>query len=144
LEAGTAGWLYAAHLAVATLAVLAILCVESTWPWKLVAIGALALVCIFSTRHSKHLDSICILRLYGNGAITLYAHDGQCFPALLETGGWMTQWVTIVPACRIDRWKSQRIVVCASRNSAADYRQLLKRMRLGAGNSLVDGILRPP
>ncbi len=140
LEAGVDSWFKTLYFFVASLAVLAILTANTAWPVKLTALGALFLFFCFFSRQMHQQRSIRQLRLYSNGTVTLISRTRQEFPGILESGNWTTRWVSIVPVGRFDCWETHRLVVCVSRNNASDYRQLIKRLRLG---HVRDGILGP-
>ena len=138
LEAGVDSWLKLLYVFVTLLAILAILTVNTAWAIKLAALGALFLFFCFSSWQMYHQKSIRQLRIYGNGAVTLISRTRQEFPGILARNNWTTRWVSIVPVGRFDRWGTQRLIVCAGRNNASDYRQLLIRLRLAG---IRDGIL---
>jgi hypothetical protein len=131
LQAGVDSWFKILYFLVALLAALAILTANTTWSIKLTALGALFLFFCFSSWQMYHQKSIRQLRIYSNGSVTLISRTSQEFPGILESDNWTTRWVSIVPVGRFDRWRTQRLLVCASRNNASDYRQLIKRLRLG-------------
>ena len=141
LEAGIDTRFKAFYFIVAVLAVLAILTANTGWFIKLAVLGALFLFCCFFNWQMQQQKSIRQLRIYSNCTVTLVGRKGQEYPGILESNNWTTRWVSIVPVGRFDRWGIQRILVCAGRNNASDYRQLIKRLRLDAGNHPRDGIL---
>lgn len=143
LETGVGTWFRILYFFVALLAVLAILTANTGWFIKLTALGALFLFCCFSNWQIRQQKSICKLRIYSNCTVTLIGRTGQEFPGILESDNWTTRWISVVPVGRFDRWGTQRLLVCASRNHTSDYRQLIKKLRLGAGNPPRDGILGP-
>jgi hypothetical protein len=141
LKAGVDSRFITLYFLVALLALLAILTANTTWFIRLTALGALFLYFCFFGWQLYHQKFICQLRIYSNGTVTLTSRTGEEFPGILESNNWTTRWASIVPVGRFDRWRTQRLLVCASRNNASVYRQLLKRLRLGAGNHSRDGIL---
>jgi hypothetical protein len=143
LEAGVDTWFKLLYYFAALLAVLAILTANTGWFIKLTALGALFLFCCFSNWQIHQQKSIRQLRIYSDCTVTLIGRAGQEFPGILESGNWTTRWISVVPVGRFDRWGTPRLLVCASRNHASDYRQLIKKLRLGAGNPPRDGILGP-
>jgi hypothetical protein len=132
LQAGIDSWFKILYFCVALLATLAILTANTAWPIKLTALGALFLFLCISGWQMHHQKIIRQLRIHSNGTVTLTSSSGQEFPGILESNNWTTRWVSIVPVGRFDRWGTQRLLVCASRNSTFDYRQLIKRLRLDA------------
>ena len=134
LNAGVDSWFKTLYSLVALLAVLAILTVHTPWSIKLTALGALFIFCCFSTWQIHRQKTISQLRIYSSGAVTLISRTRQEFPGILESDSWTTRWVSIVPVGRFDRWGTQRLLVCAGANNASDYRQLIKWLRLDAGN----------
>ena len=143
LETGSDSWLKKLYFFIVLLAVLAILTAATTWLIKFATLGALILFLYFSSWQVHHQTAIRQLRIYNNGTVTLTSGSGQEFLGILESDSWTTKWVSIVPVGRFDRWRVQRCLVCSSRNNASDYRQLMKKLRLGAGNPAGDGILGP-
>ena len=143
LETGVDSWLKILYFFVAMLAVVAILAANASWSVKITALGALFLFFCFSGWQMHHQKSIRQLLIYSNGTVTLISRTRQEFPGILESANWTTRWVSIVPVGRFDRWWTQRLLVCASRNNASDYRQLIKWLRLGVGNHARDGLLGP-
>ena len=143
LEAGVDSWFKTAYFVVALLAVLAILTADTAWSIKLTALGALLLFFCFFSWQMYHHKAIRQLRIYSNGTVTLISRTRQEFPGILENNNWTTRWISIVPVGRFDRWRTQRLLVCASRNNASVYRQLLKRLRLDSVNHPRGGILGP-
>jgi hypothetical protein len=141
LEAGVDSWFKTLYFVVALLTVLAILTAHTAWSIKLAALGALFLFFCFFSWQMHHHKAIRRLRIYSNGTVTLISRTSQEFPGVLESNNWTTRWISIVPVGRFDRWRTQCLLVCASRNNASVYRQMLKRLRLGAGNHPRDGIL---
>ena len=141
LEAGVDSWFKTAYFVVALLAVLAILTANTAWSIKFTALGALFLFFCFFSWQMYHHKVIRQLRIYSNGAVTLISRTGQEIPGILENNNWTTRSISIVPVGRFDRWRTQRLLVFASRNNASVYRQLLKRLRLGSVNHPRDGIL---
>ncbi len=141
LEAGVDSWFKILYFGLASLAVLALLIAHAAWSVKLIILSVLLLFFWFVSRQMVHQKSICRLRIYSNATVTLISRSGQEFPGILESDNWSTRWVSVVRVGRFDRWRTQRLLVCASLNNASDYRQLSKRLRLGAGNQPGDGIL---
>lgn len=141
LEAGVDSRFKVLWLLVAVLSVLAIFIANTSWPIKLMTLGALALFCCFSGWQMHHRNGIRRLRIYRNGTVTLISRSGLEFPGILESDSWTSRWISVVPVGRFDHWRTQRLLVCASRNHATDYRQLLKSLRLGAAKHAGDGIL---
>jgi hypothetical protein len=141
VEAGVDSWFKTAYFVVALLAVLAILTADTAWSIKLIALGTLFLFFCFFSWQMYHQNAVRQLRIYSNGTVTLISRTRQEFPGILENNNWTTRWISIVPVGRFDRWRTQRLLVCASRNNSSDYRQLLKRLRLGSVNHPRDGIL---
>ncbi len=138
LEAGVDSWLKTLYFLTALLTVLALLIAHTAWSIKLIALGALFLfLCLFSWQMVQQ-KCISRLRIYSNGTVTLISRTGQEFPGILKSDNWTTKRVSVVPVGRFDRWQTQRLLVCASRNNAFDYRQLSKWLRLG---QVRDGIL---
>jgi len=138
LQAGVDSRSKILYFFVALLAALAILTANTAGSVKLTALGALFLFLCFSSWQMHHQKSIRQLRIYSNGTVTLISRTGQEFPGILESDSWTTRWFSIVPVGRFDRWRTQRVLVYASRNNASDYRQLIKRLRL---DHVRDGIL---
>ena len=143
LEAGVDTWFKLFYYLVVLLAVVAILTANTGWFIKLTVLGALFLYYCFLNWQIRQQKSIRQLRIYSNCTVTLIDRTGQEFPGILESGNWTTRWISVVPVGRFDRWGTQRLLVCASRNHTSDYRQLIKKLRLGAGNPPRDGILGP-
>jgi hypothetical protein len=143
LEAGAGTWFKILYFLVALLAVLAILTANTGWFIKLTVLGTLFLFYCFSNWQIRQQKSIRQLRIYSNCTVTLIGRTGQEFPGILERDNWTTRWISVVPVGRFDRWGTQRLLVCASRNHASDYRQLIKKLRLGTGKHPRDGILGP-
>ena len=141
LEAGVNTWFKILYFSAALLAVLGILTANTAWPTRFAALGPLFLLFRLFGWQMYHQKGIRHLRIYSNGTVTLISRTRQEFPGILENNNWTTRWVSIVPVGRFDRWGTQRLLVCASRNKASVYRQLLKRLRLGTGNHPRDGIL---
>jgi len=141
LEAGVDSWFKTLYYFVALLAVLAILIANTSWSIKLTTLGALLLSFCFFRWQIYRQKFIRQLRVYSNGAVTLVSRNRKEFPGILEKDNWTTRWICVVPVGRFDRWGTQHILVCASRNDASDYRQLIKRLRFGAGNHSRGGIL---
>lgn len=131
LEAGVDAWFKILYFFVAVLAVLAIVSAPTAGLIKLTTLGTLFLFFCFSGWQMVHQKSIRQLRIYGNGTVTLISRTREEFPGILEGDSWTTRWISIVPVGRFDRWRTQRLLVCASRNHASDYRQMLKCLRLG-------------
>jgi hypothetical protein len=143
LEAGVGTWYKLLYYLVVLLAVLAILTANTGWFIKLTVLGALFLFCCYLKWQIHQQKSIRRLRIYSDGAVTLIGSTRQEFPGILERDNWTARWISVVSVGRFDRWGTQRLLVCASRNHASDYRQLIKRLRLGTGNHPRDGILGP-
>ena len=143
LKAGVDTWFKLLYYLVVLLAALAILTANTGWFIKLTVLGALFLYYCFSNWQIRQQKSIRQLRIYSNCTVTLIDRTGQEFPGILESGNWTTRWISVVPVGRFDRWGTQRLLVCASRNHTSDYRQLIKKLRLGAGNPPRGGILGP-
>ncbi|MEE8496603.1 MAG: hypothetical protein V3S21_09005 [Xanthomonadales bacterium] len=137
LETGINSWFKTLYYLLALLAVLAIITANTTGFIKLTALGALFLFSRFSNRQMHLQQSIRQLRIYSNGTVTLISRSRQEFPGILEGNSWTTRWASIVPVGRFDRWGTQRLLVCASRSNVSDYRQLLKRLRLGGTRDAV-------
>jgi hypothetical protein len=108
---------------------------------KLAVVGALFLFCCFSAWKIRQQEAICRLRIYNNGAVTLINQRGAEIYGVLDEAGWITRSVSLVKVGLFDQWKPQQFLVCASLNSAAEYRHLLKRLRLDTGKKFKDGIL---
>ena len=141
LHAGIDSWFKTLYFFVSFLAGLSILTANTSWFASLTALGALLLffcICLWQLHHQKTIRQ---LRIYSNGSVTLISRTGQEFPGILEKNNWTTRWISVVPVGRFDRWRIQRLLVCASRNHASDYRQLIRSLRLGVGNQVRDGIL---
>ncbi len=141
LKAGVDSWFKTLYFFVGLLAVLAILISNTSWSIKLTALCALLLFFCFFRWQMHHQKSIRQLRIYSNGTVTLISRSKEEFPGILEKDNWTTRWVSVVPVGRFDRWGTQRVLVFVSRNNASDYRQMIKSLRLGAGNQSRDGIL---
>lgn len=133
IAAGAGLGFKALYALVAALAGLAILIANTAWSLKLTALGALIVGACFSAWRSHRQESIHSIRINNEGFVTLKNHRRQEIPGVLEKGSWTTRWITIVPVGRFDRWRPQRLLVCASRNSASDYRQLLRFLRFHSG-----------
>ncbi len=138
VEAGVDSWFSLFLFLVSVLAVLAILTAPAVWFVKLAALAGLLLSICLVCWHTKHAAKLRQLQIYSNGAVILIARSGKEFPGILEKDNWTTRWVSVVAVGRFDRWGVQRLLVCASRNNASNYRQLLKRLRLSQPR---DGIL---
>lgn len=108
---------------------------------KLTSVTTLFLFFCFSSWKIHQRESVCRLRIYGNGAVTLLSPAGVETYGILEPAGWVTRSVSLVRVGTFDRWRQQQLLICASRNSASNYRHLLKRMRLNAGKGVRNGIL---
>ena len=141
LKAGVDSWFKTLYFFIGLLAVLAILIADTSWSIKLTALCALLLFFCFFRWQMRHQKSIRQLRIYSNGTVTLISRSKEEFPGILEKDNWTTRWVSVVPVGRFDRWGTQRVLVFVSRNNASDYRQMIKSLRLGAGNQSRDGIL---
>lgn len=131
LDTGVDSWFKTLYFFVALLAVLAILTANTAGSIKFTALGALFLFLCFTSWQMYLQQSIRQLRIYSNGTVTLINCARQEFPGNLKGENWTTRWVSIVTVGRFDRRGNQRLLVCASRSSASDYRQLLKSLRLG-------------
>ena len=140
LETGVDSWFKVLYIFVTLLAILAILTANTTWAIKLTALATLFFFFCFASWQMCHQKSIRQVRIYSNGTVTLISRTRQEFPGILEGDNWTTRRVSIVPVGRFDRWGTQRLIVCAGRNNASDYRQLLIRLRLAG---IRDGILGP-
>lgn len=108
---------------------------------KLTTVGALFVFFCFSSWNIRQREAIGTLRIYGNGAVTLISRSGTETYGILQPVGWVTRSVSLVKVGLFDQWRQQKLLVCASRNGASDYRHLLIRMRLNAGNGIRNGIL---
>ncbi len=138
VEAGVDSWFSLLFFFVSTLTVLAVLTAYTVWSIKLTALAGLLLSICLVCWHNRHLGQFRQLRIDASGAVMLISHSGKEFPGILKNDSWTTRWVSVVAIGRLDRWSVQRLLVCASRNRASDYRQLLKRLRQ---NQPRDGIL---
>jgi len=141
VQTGVDFWFKTLYFCVALLAALAIFIANTTWSIKLTVVGALFLTFCFSNWRMYHQQSIGRLLIYSSDFATLISRTGQEFPGILESGSWTTRWISVVPFGRFDRWRTQRLLVCASRNKPSDYRQLIRSLRLGAGIRCRDGVL---
>jgi hypothetical protein len=138
LETGVDSWFKTLYFLLTLLAALALLIAHTAWSVKLSIVSVLFLFFWFFGRQMVQQKSISRVRIYSNATVTLINRTGQEFPGILARDNWTTRWVSIVPVGRFDRWRIQRLFVCASRNNASDYRQLIKMLRLG---HVRDGIL---
>jgi hypothetical protein len=108
---------------------------------KLTTVTALLLFCCFTSWKIRQREANGTLRIYGNGAVTLIGRNGVEIYGILEPASWVTRSVSLVKVGLFDRWRQQQLLVCASRNSASNYRHLLKQLRHNSGNRVRDGIL---
>lgn len=108
---------------------------------KLSTVAALFLFCCFTSWKIRRREANGKLRIYRNGAVTLISPKGVEIYGILETASWVTRSVSLLKVGLFDRWRQQQLLVCSSRNSASDYRHLLKHLRLNSDNRVRDGIL---
>ncbi len=141
LKTGVDGWFKALFILLALLSMIGILLANTAWFIKISGLLALALFLGFTRWQLHHQESFCQLEIFGNGTVSLFSNDGQELPGILDCGSWTTRWISIVPVGRFDRWRTQGIIVCASRNKGPEYRQLIKILRLGAGTHERPGII---
>jgi len=129
------------YVLVFLLAFLGLVFSDTGLPLKLGAVAALLLFCCLTSWRIRQRKANGTLRIYGNGAVTLIGRSGVEIYGILEPAGWVTRSVSLVKVGLFDRWRQQQLLVCASRNSASDYRHLLKQLRLNSDNRVRDGIL---
>ena len=141
LKTGVDSWFKALFILLALLSMIGILLANTAWFIKISGLLALGLFLGFTRWQLHHQESFYQLEIFGNGTVSLFGDDGEEFPGILDCGSWTTRWVSIVPVGRFDRWRTQGIIVCASRNRDSEYRQLLKILRLGAGTRERTGII---
>ncbi len=141
LEAGVDSWFKILLTLLVLLATMGILAANTPWIIKFASLLVLLLFLGLSRWQAQHRAPICQLQIYSNGTLSLFAKNGEEFPGILESDSWTTRWISVVPAGRFDRWQTQRLIICASRNSDSDYRQLIRILRLGSGTGVGNGIL---
>lgn len=108
---------------------------------KLSTVAALLLYYCFTSWKIRQREANRTLRIYRNGAVTLIGRSGVEIYGILEPAGWVTRSVSLVKVGLFDRWRQQQLLVFASRNSASEYRHLLKQLRLNSDNRVQDGVL---
>jgi len=143
LQAGEDGRFKAAWLILAVIAFLSLLAANTSWGWKLVALASLSLTFAVTRWQARRTDNIRLVRLYSNGAVTLVPERDAEIPGVLEGQAWVSPWISVLSVGRFDRWQKQWLLVCRCRNHPADYRRMLKFIRLGAGLTTRNGILGP-
>lgn len=143
LQTGADSWLKALFLLLALLATTGILVANTAWLIKLTGLLLLFLYFVFTWWQMLRQESTRQLRIFSNATVSLIDNVGEECPGILESNSWTTRWVSVVPVGRFDRWRTQRILVCASRNKASEYRQLIRVLRLGSGSRSRTGLLGP-
>jgi hypothetical protein len=143
LQAGEDGRFKAAWLILTVTAYLLLLAANTSWGWKLAALVSLSLTFAVTRWQARRANDIRLVRLYSNGTVTLVLESNIEIPGVLAGQAWISPWISVLPVGRFDRWKRQRLLICHSRNHPADYRRMLKILRLGTASTAGDGILGP-
>ena len=143
LQAGGDCWLKVIRWVLFLLALTSLLLVETSWVFKALSLAALSFTLIMIHLSTRRGENFIRIRLYRDGMVTLITDSGEEVPAVLEGTPWVTNWVSVLPVGRFDRWPRQQLLVCRSTNHPDDYRHLLNCLRLGNLSGAADGILGP-
>jgi len=143
LQTGEGGWLKVIRWILFLLALTSLLLVETSWVFKALSLAALSFTLIIIHLTARRGENFNRIRLYRDGMVTLITDSGEEVPAVLEGTPWATNWVSVLPVGRFDRWPRQQLLVCRSTNHPDDYRHLLNCLRLGNLSGAADGILGP-
>ena len=129
LRCGSSRWLMLAHTVVTVLAGLGILFTDSAWSWKALAIAALLVTHVFTSRRMKKNGVPGSLRLFNDGAATL-EYAGRETLILQSSHAWVSRWICVLPLRSLPGADIIYCMVLASNNHPDNYRQLLACLRM--------------
>jgi hypothetical protein len=126
LHAGAGPWLSFLRWSLPLLIVLATFASPIAWSWKLSIWVCAVVFFVLASRLPPLRQKISSVRLYPNGALTLFLADETEQLASVSRSFWVTRLVTVLPVSG----KHGGLLVCASRNRREDYRRLMVWARL--------------
>jgi len=129
IRTGASSWLKRLHFIVLALAVGGILAANSNWVFRLAALTAIVFVTGLSLRDMSRTKRYRVLHIHTNGLVSLLDENDEETPGVLEPGAWVSRYLSLVKIGRLDVWRPAYLIICASRNSAEEYRRLLKILR---------------
>ena len=132
---GEASWLKLSRHVLFALAAAALLMTETSLTWKIVAMLALVLAAINVNWRQRRQARFSTLRLYSDGFATLVSPSQSELPAGWGGQVWVSSRVCVVPVTLLDTRTKTYQLVCSSHQQPADYRQLLRLLRMSAGRN---------
>jgi hypothetical protein len=126
LHAGAGPWLSFLRWSLLLLIVLSTFTSPIAWLWKLSIWVCAAVFFVLASRPPPLRQKVSSLRLYPNGALTLFLADDTEQLASVSRGFWVTRLVMVLPVSGMPGG----LLVCASRNRREDYRRLMVWARL--------------
>jgi hypothetical protein len=127
LHSGPCRWEPFTRHTLALLGIASLLAASTPPAWKIAALVALALAWRFTRAHPRRAT----LRLFADGTASLL-RNGHEQPVEMTGQAWSSRVFCVVEVRRFDVGVTERLQICAARQSASDYRRLLGLLRLGA------------
>jgi hypothetical protein len=131
LVCGKAAWLHHLQTAIAFVAAALILAAPSSLDWRLAAFALLAVVFTVDRRWSARNEEPGALLIRLDGTVIHRSGFGETI-GILDDKAWVSRWVCVVCWTTLETAKRRHSLVCASLNSADDYRRLRVWLRLGS------------
>jgi len=112
------------------IAAVCLLASASSWPWTAAALSALVAVHLSARAclASKQPHGRLVLRDDGNLELE---RNGASTPGTLLQRAWISRWLCVITWENLETGTRHPCLVCASRNTADEFRRLLVRLRLG-------------